>query len=263
MVRIPFQRCPLCDGTDIPLLRTGDCSRHALYTPVIPATMTWLRCKSCGHVFTDGHFTEEAAAAIFSRTHAYQEPGADLERQRLVAARIVEQVAAYVHEGPWLDVGFGNGALLFTAAEWGFEPVGTDLRKASVETMARFGIEAHATDLTGVPGEARYSVVSLADVLEHMPFPRAGLASAHRLLRDGGILFVSMPAYDSPVWRYLDVHNANPYWGELEHYHNFSRERLNALLEEAGFTPLRYGVSQRYRACMEIIAEKADSRSRT
>jgi hypothetical protein len=46
----------------------------------------------------------------------------------------------------------------------------------------------------------------------------------------------------------------NPYWTELEHYHNFTRVRLEALLKECGYTPVYYGVSPRYMAGMEIIA---------
>ena len=176
----------------------------------------------------------------------------------MISARIVERVARYASLGAWLDVGFGNGSLLFTAEEWGFAPLGLDLRPSSVEAVRRLGIEAQCADLTTLDEPGRFSVVSLADVLEHMPFPRAGLAAAHRLLRPGGVLFLSMPHYDCAAWRLLDAANANPYWGELEHFHNFSRRRLHALLEESGFVPVHYNVSERYRVCMEIIARRAD-----
>ena len=96
----------------------------------------------------------------------------------------------------------------------------------------------------------------MADVLEHMPFPRAALDQAWELLADGGLLFVSMPNADCFLWSLLDKNGQNPYWAELEHYHNFGRRRLYRLLEERGFAPRRYGVSQRYRACMEVIAQK-------
>jgi predicted SAM-dependent methyltransferase len=95
-------------------------------------------------------------------------------------------------------------------------------------------------------------------VLEHMPFPRQGLAAAYRLLTPGGVLFVSMPNYNCAAWRLLDRANANPYWGELEHFHNFARERLYALLEEMGFGAVHYAISERYRICMEIIAKRVD-----
>jgi predicted SAM-dependent methyltransferase len=122
--------------------------------------------------------------------------------------------------------------------------------------MADFGVRTYCEDISTLSLEFQCAVISMADVLEHLPFPRTGLQSANRLLRDDGILFVSMPNMESAVWRALDDNKANPYWGELEHYHNFSRSRLYELLRECGFEPLRYGISERYRACMEIVARK-------
>jgi protein O-GlcNAc transferase len=58
------------------------------------------------------------------------------------------------------------------------------------------------------------------------------------------------------VWRLLHANKVNPYWEEIEHYHNFSRKRLYALLQEHGFAPVEYHVSERYRVCMEVIAVK-------
>jgi SAM-dependent methyltransferase len=220
--------------------------------------MSWLRCEDCGHVYTDGYFPGDVLRVIFERTHPNQQPGAGFEQQRMVSARIVERVARFAEPGRWLDVGFGNGSLLFTAEEWGFEPCGLDLRPSSVEALGRLGIEAQCADLTAFDAPGRFSVVSLADVLEHMPFPREGIAAAHRLLGPDGVLFLSMPHYDCAAWRLLDAASANPYWGELEHFHNFSRRRLYSLLEESGFAPLQYSVSERYRVCMEVIARRVD-----
>src|SRR5205823_1037334 len=240
---ILFAGCPLCKSRNTAHLRTADCSRHPLYQPIISATMTWMRCKDCSHVFTDGYFSPDVSAVIFKNTHDNQKPGSAFEQQRLLSARIVGRIAQQIQTGPWLDVGFGNGSLLFTAEEWGFMPIGLDLRPSSVEALQRLGIEARAADLTTLDEPGRFAVISLADVLEHMPFPREGLAAAHRLLRPDGVLFVSMPNYDCMAWRLLDASNANPYWGELEHFHNFSRARLSALLIEQGFEPVQYAVS--------------------
>lgn len=77
-----------------------------------------------------------------------------------------------------------------------------------------------------------------------------------RLLLPGGILFVSMPNYDCAAWRLLDVNNANPYWGEIEHFHNFSRSRLCSLMKDMGFEAIQYGVSERYRVCMEVVLRR-------
>jgi len=94
----------------------------------------------------------------------------------------------------------------------------------------------------------------MADVLEHMPFPKPALLHAHKLLQKAGVLFVSMPNLDCMAWKLLDKAKKNPYWGELEHYHNFGRQRLYKLLEETGFRPVNYCISERYRLCMEVTA---------
>jgi len=255
--RIAYEGCPLCKSRNTVKLRTADCSRHSMYHPAVGRTMVWMRCNDCTHVFTDGYLSPEVCAIIFEKTQDQQKPGWAFEQRRMISAHIVARVAQYAEGGAWLDVGFGNGSLLFTAEEWGYTPVGLDLRRSSVETFQRFGIEAHCASIGELEGRERFGVISMADVLEHMPFPQEGLAAAHRLLQDDGALFVSVPHYNCAAWRLLDATNDNEYWEELEHYHNFSRDRLYALARDCGFAPVNYAVSERYRIGMEVVFRKA------
>lgn len=254
--RIAYRACPLCESDAIFLKVRADCSRHPAYKSGLSPTMNWMACRQCGHVFTDGYFTPEALRLVFDSTHANQEVGYDLERQRHVSAKMVEKVLPYKDAGAWLDVGFGNGALLFTAQEYGFSPVGLDLRKGNVDALNGIGMEAHCVDVTAFVQPGRFSVASMADVLEHMPFPVKGLQAVHDLLEPDGVLLLSMPNMDSILWQVLGDGEANPYWAEMEHYHNFGRRRLYGLLEATGFDPVRFGVSERYRVSMEVIARK-------
>jgi hypothetical protein len=131
----------------------------ALY-PVVPRIMQWMRCGDCEHVFTDGYFLPDVMATVFARTHDHQKTGHGFEQQRFISARMVEKVARHATLGAWLDVGFGNASLLFTAQEWGFVPIGLDLRSANVETLQKMGIEAHCRDLASLDGEARLAVTA-------------------------------------------------------------------------------------------------------
>lgn len=259
--RVPYTSCPLCGSKDIPLRRQESCAKRSLYDKRLPHEMNWHECQECNHFFTEGTWTKEACDILFSRVHPEQDVGFDVEHQRYVSAEIIDKVIRHLppdyEDRTWLDIGFGSGNLLFTAAEYGFKPVGTDLRPATVEKMQSIGIDARCEDITELKLEHPAMVISMADCLEHMRDPKQALEAARRLLRDDGALFLSMPNAGSPIWQFLDSQNQNPYWGELEHYHNFTRERLNALLMETGFQPVNYGVSVRYRACMEIIANAA------
>jgi Tfp pilus assembly protein PilF/SAM-dependent methyltransferase len=261
-LRQPFPACPLCGSQDETRLATYDCRGHKLWHPPLPATLAWMRCRQCGHVHTDGYYTEAGLAALFEKSHAGQVAGGDHDGQRFVWSRVVERVLAHLPDPgrlfdgdlSWLDVGCGNGGLVLTAAEYGFAATGLDARRETAERLAALGAQALVGDLMTVALADRYSVISLADVLEHLPDPRAALARVRAHLADDGLLFVSCPNLDCASWRAMDAEAGNPYWIEIEHLHNFSRARLVALLRECGFEPVAYGVSQRYKACMEIIA---------
>lgn len=175
------------------------------------------------------------------------------EQQRLVSAAIVAKLARYKSTGVLLDVGFGNGSLLLTAAEWGFRVMGLDMRPANVNALQEFGIAGYCCDIAQFQPDTPLDIICLADVLEHIPHPRIALAACKRLLPPSGLVLLSMPNYESPMWHLLDRGGTNPYWAELEHFHNFSRARLLCLMEEYGFRLLEFGISARYRACMEVL----------
>ena len=72
------------------------------------------------------------------------------------AQKMVERVARYVPNGDWLDIGVGNGSLLFTAAEWGYGAVATDLRTENVEKLRNLGFEAYSDDIENIAAIERF-----------------------------------------------------------------------------------------------------------
>ncbi len=68
------------------------------------------------------------------------------------------------------------------------------------------------------------------------------------------MLVVSTADLASSGWKGLDAEKRNPYWMDLERYHNFSRERLTAVLQESGFEIVDFATPSRARAQMEFYA---------
>ena len=253
--RILYSLCPLCESNKLKDIGTVSCDKSPAYVEGLPKHINWRMCNFCGHVFTDGYFTGEALKLIFSKLHQTQTPGVEVESSRSIAGRMVNTVCTAIgrYEGRWLDVGFGNGSLMTTASEFGFDVVGLDLRKENVERLSEYSYDVHCKELCSYCEFGTFDVVSMADVLEHMPFPRQELQHIKKLLKPKGVLFVSSPNMDSFVWKNLDKNQQNPYWSEIEHYHNFGRQQLYGLLIGMDFEPVYYGVSERYRAGMEVI----------
>ena len=135
--RILYKNCPLCESNNISKSIVGDCSKQFLYNSIIPPTMQWMDCADCKHQFIDGYWNNEALDVIFSKTRENQIVGYQVEQQRIISAKIIEKVIPFKSYGTWLDVGFGNGNLLFTAEEYGYEPIGVDLRKDGVITLQK------------------------------------------------------------------------------------------------------------------------------
>lgn len=254
--RILYENCPLCKSDKIIKSVIGDCSKQRLYNPIIQKKMQWMDCEDCHHQFINGHFTDEALEVIFSQQPEEQVVGFEVEKQRPVSARIIEKIIPFKSNGIWMDVGFGNGSLLFTADEYGFEPIGVDLRKDGVLRLQNLGIQAHSELVQNIEFEKSISVVSMMDVLEHIPFPKDVLISLHSKMDEDGCLLISCPNSESWIWKLMASQNINPYFNTIEHYHNFSKTRLVSLLNECGFNIKKYGISERYRSGMEIIAQK-------
>ncbi len=256
-LREHYDGCPLCGGRDTSSETEARITNHPRYNSALPPIVKWHRCRSCAHTFADGYLSPAGVALIQVTSDSVV--GKDAERNRKDTAKIVSRIAreleSPLRNGEWLDIEFGNASLLFTAAEWGFTPVGVDANDANVQKLRRFGYEA-CRDVAEIQSEARFCVVSMRDCLDHVPYPDRTLKALHRTMRPGGIVFLSLPNRDTIVWRALDASGANPYGADPERYHVFTRARLAALLQEHGFELLEYGISEEHRSAMEILALK-------
>lgn len=251
-----FTNCPLCGSREFLEVYRGDCSRHRCYVPQFQPEIIWNKCASCAHIFTSGYFTDVAFEILFSKSPESRSVGYKIEEKRAVSAKMIEKVLPYASSGPWLDIGFGNASLLFTAREFGFEPIGSGLRSDNVKALQQIGIEAYCQDIQQLNLGRKCAVVSMMGVLGRIPYPKPFLRAAVEFLAPGSPLLISMPNSESYAWDYATGIKRNPYWGELEHFHTFSRSRLYTLLEEAGMKPVRFGISERHRLCMEVVAIK-------
>jgi SAM-dependent methyltransferase len=251
-----YPGCPLCDFSDAPIICGGDCSGRETYREGVPRSVVWKRCAACGHIFRDGYFSGDSLQAVLGRTMVTQTVGVAYEAVRLQVERTIDLVLPFERDGIWLDVGFGDGSLLRTVKEFGFSPRGIDLRRPNVEALLKLGIGALCAGVDEIHADPPCRVISMQYVLAHLPYPRAALASAHRLLGDNGVLVVSTPNTETSLWEQWEREGKNPYWGEIECCHHFGKNRLYALLREQGFEPVRYAIGQRYRSCMEVVARK-------
>lgn len=135
-----------------------------------------------------------------------------------------------------LDVGAYCGYFVDVAREAGFAAEGIELSRWAVGHAQRLGIPVRNESIEErARSGARYDVVTLWDVVEHLSDPRRELQACARLLRRGGRIHVSTLDARSLVARTLGSR-----WPWLMDMHlvYFDRVTLPALLEEVGFRVL-------------------------
>lgn len=260
-----YSACPLCSGTSV-TLGFANCTTHALWHEPLPPTIEWQRCASCGHVHNRSYWTEAGLAEVRRKepAAALTQFSANLEARRTAWAPVVEKVtnllggchAVLNRESRliWVDIGSGDGTLVMTAVDSGFAAVGLETRAADAAQTQSLGFNALQHDFMSLKFEVTPDVLSMMDVLEQIPYPQEALRKASQVLRPGGVLVVSTADMASSSWKAMETQKINPYWTDLERHHNFSRERLLALLRDCGLEIADFAIAGRTRAQMDIYA---------
>jgi SAM-dependent methyltransferase len=130
-----------------------------------------------------------------------------------------------------LDAGCGSGRELDELAPRG-RACGVDLSPYSVAcARARGHEEVEEAAVERMPFEdGAFDLVTCLDVIEHTPDDRATLAELRRVTRPGGVLVVTVPAYQS-LWSAHDEING--------HFRRYRCGTLRAAAGETGWTVVR------------------------
>lgn len=205
----------ICRVCSIPLLPWG-----------FSATIPQLRCRRCGSIHADCTKPVEDLYADLYRKDEVVPPA--------VAASldaVVRSMSPHRTHGKWLDIGFGQGALLDAAARGGWQCHGTELSKVALEKgQARGFITATGTEAFA---EGAFDVVSLVELVEHVEEPLQFLKEARRVLRKDGCLYVTTPN----AWS-LNRWSLGARWtvfGPPDHITIFTPPGLRRLFQRAGF----------------------------
>jgi SAM-dependent methyltransferase len=95
-----------------------------------------------------------------------------------------------------LDVGCGTGWFLGAAQARGYAVSGFEFSAALARfTSEAIGCRVYDSELAAI--DARFDIVTLFDVIEHVPSPVATLRVVRELLRPGGVTLVFCPNFDS------------------------------------------------------------------
>jgi SAM-dependent methyltransferase len=216
------------------------------------ASVEWLRrgdwlyreCVACSAVWLDARPVEGWAENFYDQGYfagggrgGYRDYLADETQHRSNARTriLLAQRAGAAAPATWVDVGCAVGFTLDEARRMGFTSVGVEPGSwACGVARERFGLTVFPTlgeAIHGLPDQV--DVVSMFQVLEHLPDPFASLGEARACLRTGGILVIETWDRGSAVARLFGRH-----WQQITPpsvLWIFDRKSLVSALERAGF----------------------------
>ncbi|MEX2160749.1 MAG: class I SAM-dependent methyltransferase [Anaerolineales bacterium] len=194
-----------------------------------------VRCKRCGLMYLNPRLRSDIVLEGYSAgsDELFVSQAAGRERTFAKSLKIIERLRPA--RGRLLDVGTAGGSFLTVAKSAGWDVAGCEPNRWLCEWGNRnYGLQI-------VPGtifdmklpSASFDVVTLWDVLEHTPDPKATLRECNRVLKPGGLLVVNYPDIRSFVARLMGRR-----WVFLlsVHLYYFTRQTLARMLGELGFT---------------------------
>ena len=206
-----------------------------------------LRCRGCGHIFSshiadphdDGFWGDEVVTPDPYWSVARRPMYEDFRRQ------FVEGCS-----GSLLDMGCGLGFFVESIARCqGWNAYGCEISPAAVrharDKLGLSNILCSPLDEVDLPPSS-FDVITLWDVLDHLPEPDGMLQKCHSLLKEGGICFIRTPNIKTQLLRaranklLRGMRPGVTYLEATGHAHHYSATTSRVLLQRNGFKETKF-----------------------
>lgn len=237
--------CDLCGSMDHDVLRPArdtsrsqqDLVRIFRASSDVPLVDRLVACRQCGLVFVSPRVQ---AGAIVDSYSAGEDPTFVSQaeaRERTFGESVARIEALTGGPGRVFDIGTAGGSFLAAARGRGWQVDGCEPNRwLAAWGKQHYGIDIRPGPLTEhVLPKAHYDVVTLWDVVEHLPQPSVILDRVKDLVKPGGHLILTFPDIGSPSAKLL-----GRYWPFLSsvHLYYFSKKTMKEMLKKHGFEML-------------------------
>jgi SAM-dependent methyltransferase len=247
--------CPACAGTDYRVVRTepvnvegfDDRERAFLQPYKDSGPIEFRRCLACGFIFLDRlPASSDYYEYLYSRVRYDWDYEFQWHGKKRIFAAIRRQLLRYKRSGRLLDMGTWCGTLLPALAP-DYTVVGLELSDDAAGYARSRGLDVRTGSVEQIGEGEAFDVVTMIDVLEHLPDPRGALRTVHDLLAPDGLVYLKLPNGQAQVRKENLVSRfrsggAGASFGFI-HVNHFDERSLRLLLGSVGFEVLEVGYS--------------------
>ncbi|MBU0461267.1 MAG: class I SAM-dependent methyltransferase [Nanoarchaeota archaeon] len=196
-----------------------------------------VKCRNCGLIYVNPRLKSSLIVEGYSEgsdeTFVSQAKG-----RELTFAKCLKLIEKYKKKGKILDIGTAGGSFLYVAKKAGWDVYGCEPNK----WLCDWGKKHYSIDIKpGTVFDQKYpsnhfDVVTLWDVLEHVPDPKSVLEECQRILKKGGILVVNYPDIGSWLAKVM-----RSKWIFLlsVHLFYFTPKTIRKILDKTGFDTVK------------------------
>jgi SAM-dependent methyltransferase len=248
--------CSLCGFSDATLLYPSTLSEEESPSHNVEALQCThlgygvhgpiVRCRHCGLVYINPRPNSSDVlddyGEVVDELYVLEREGRVLTFRRHL--RPLEHIVGPPNGKRLLDVGCHVGVFVDVAQQRGWDAWGVEPSRWATEQARAQGLRVvNGTLATSGFEDASFDVITMWDVIEHVPDPRAELRQAHRLLKPGGAVVIHTIDIESPFARIMG--HRWPWLMEM-HLYYFSPRTLRRMLEEVGFEGIYSSPQGRY-----------------
>jgi len=180
---------------------------------------------------------------------------------------IVRRINKYKPEGNLLDIGCGDGHFLSYAKEY--------YNISGIEPSAELSV--YASKLLNIPilhgyfpkcmqKNEKMDIITMIQVLEHIPDPVYILKNVYNTLKDNGLIVIEIPSITAPhflLYRLTGIKRFvnNPYGVIKNHVGYYSPKRFLSLMKQIGFKKLELTTGRwqvKYKGTIKYSAKFID-----
>jgi SAM-dependent methyltransferase len=230
--------CELCGSADYkPYFQPADRFSGEVFHIV--------KCSRCGFIYLNprpnstelvGYYPEHYEPHAGFDIHASPLAQFDHDRGMNIQLDFVEKFIP--QRGKLLDIGCGTGDFLAGAKSRGWDTQGIELSE-SAGTIAkqRYGLDVTVGSLNSLSFlDNHYNVITLWDVLEHLPHPLNAFLKINQALLPQGFVIFTIPNLDS-FDRYLFGRKWIG-WEAPRHFSFFNSDTLKVLVNKTSFVQI-------------------------